>query len=892
MLKHILHSFLLFSLTCISQNETNNWYFGNYASLNFANHTVTPQHDSNMDTPEGCSSISDHNGNLLFYTNGQTVWSWNHEIMENGEELAGDPNHTQSCIIVPKPNHEGVYYVFTTRVTPSGEFNSGVYYSVVEFSSSNSLGEVTSKNNYLTQSSSEKISAIHHTETNSIKVMFFAGLNNLETTPINSFFICKVDENGLYIETITATQQVNFSPKGSLKISPNGKYIAVVDYGVAPQHYVHLYHLDLNENSISHATTIFAGQGFHGRNPYGVEFSQDSKILYYTSNTSSTSYLFKFSMDDIPEENEVPSPTLVKETAQLRYASLQLARNGKIYVSTSSPNKIGVINNPETPDADCGFEELSIDLSPEGPRKGLPNFVTSFLRNRIITRNDCVSSPINFIVDTYAPIESIFWDFGDGTTDTSMTPSHLYSEPGHYVVEATISINNHLTTLYESLEVYPIPDLQPGEFLSQCDLDNDEVSYFNLNNIEDKLTNPVSSEYNFDFYTSYDDLVNQTNEISNPGQYLNLSNPQEIFVSITSAENCTSSSSFFIQAVYTDLGDISPMYSCENSDDNNGNDEALFNLIEKGSAIRDEFDIPESYDLTYYQSFIDAQTTSNPISLFFESSSTTIWVRVSNNEFDCFAIEPIELIVNPEMFLDLQDSYTICDPSLQPPIVLDGGSTNDYWEWSDSSGNILSNQRFFEVNQTGTFTITVYTYENNIECSLTKTFTIDSVSPPSFVGVSSDNNQISVTVSGNSVYEFSLDGNNYEGQGSSYTFNDVDPGLYTVYVRDLNNCEPTITTEVSLIKYPKILSPNGDNYNDYWHIQGLSEELYLWVDIGIYDRYGKVLFIMDLDSNNNIGWNGIYNGKKLNATDYWFKAILMDKNNKRHEKTGHFSLVR
>lgn len=37
-----------------------------------------------------------------------------------------------------------------------------------------------------------------------------------------------------------------------------------------------------------------------------------------------------------------------------------------------------------------------------------------------------------------AEIVATTWDFGDGTTDTSATPTHIYSQPGRYVVTLTI----------------------------------------------------------------------------------------------------------------------------------------------------------------------------------------------------------------------------------------------------------------------------------------------------------------------------------------------------------------------------------------------------------------------------------------------------------------------
>ena len=65
--------FIGFSGTILAQIETNNWYFGKNAGINFNNNQVTLLTDGLMNTHAGCSSFSDKDGALLFYTNGQTV---------------------------------------------------------------------------------------------------------------------------------------------------------------------------------------------------------------------------------------------------------------------------------------------------------------------------------------------------------------------------------------------------------------------------------------------------------------------------------------------------------------------------------------------------------------------------------------------------------------------------------------------------------------------------------------------------------------------------------------------------------------------------------------------------------------------------------------------------
>ena len=91
--------FIIVCNYCFGQGEAANWYFGNQAGIQFnlANGTVASIDDGVLSTREGCTSISDRNGNLLFYTDGTTIWNRNHDIMINGTGLLGDDSSTQSA---------------------------------------------------------------------------------------------------------------------------------------------------------------------------------------------------------------------------------------------------------------------------------------------------------------------------------------------------------------------------------------------------------------------------------------------------------------------------------------------------------------------------------------------------------------------------------------------------------------------------------------------------------------------------------------------------------------------------------------------------------------------------------------------------------------------------
>jgi len=140
---------LLSSFFSFAQNEASYWYFGNRAGLRFdsSTGTVNAVTDSQLSTLEGCTTISDENGNLLFYSDGRFVWNRNHQIMPNGTGINGDNSSTSSGVIIPKPQDPNFYYLFTVdepHHDPSQREggNFGLNYSQINMTANGGLGEV------------------------------------------------------------------------------------------------------------------------------------------------------------------------------------------------------------------------------------------------------------------------------------------------------------------------------------------------------------------------------------------------------------------------------------------------------------------------------------------------------------------------------------------------------------------------------------------------------------------------------------------------------------------------------------------------------------------------------------------------------------------------------
>ena len=152
-----------------AQKQGNIWYFGNHAGLDFGKGIPIVLTNGATYTPIGCPDegtavISDSSGSLLFYSNGCLVWNKNNQIMPNGEGLLGNYSSTQAALIIPQPNSERYFYIFTTDDFCNDALRNGFRYSIVDICLDNGLGDVMigNKNIKLLDTVAEKLTAVRH----------------------------------------------------------------------------------------------------------------------------------------------------------------------------------------------------------------------------------------------------------------------------------------------------------------------------------------------------------------------------------------------------------------------------------------------------------------------------------------------------------------------------------------------------------------------------------------------------------------------------------------------------------------------------------------------------------------------------------------------------------
>ncbi len=917
--------FLFFSSNSHAQKEAAIWYFGNKAGLDFNSGSPVALTNGKLVTAEGCTSISDKNGNLLFYTDGSIVYDKSHQIMPNGFGLLGHNSSTQSAIIVPKPNNPNLYYIFTVDepnpknaddnpLNDEDPPNNGLNYSLVDMRLNNGLGDISSNEKniplitYNKNDSeevkfkcSEKVTAVQHDDGVSFWVV---------THFINNFYAFKISATGVDKKPVITTTSLrvplggyNSNAIGYLKASPNGKKIAIANSSTKPTNElnpkgniprntgnVQLYDFNSSTGIIGNGITILSNS-----NPYGIEFSAKSKKLYVTTNNydnqgvSEGSSLFQF---DLKSSKIIDSKKTITTSSYVA-GSLQLGIDEKIYragyLLSDGSNKLSVINNPELDGSNCNYLQNKIDLNGNFAKLGLPPFITSLFLYSFSYEFNCLGQATHFYINTVEKIDSVLWDFGDGSTSTDIDAFHNYTKAGDYKVTLIKTVNGETRDpLEKTITIYDTPKIALTPYkLIQCDTQDadptDGLGTFNLSLANEPI---CLGEKDFDvyYYHSINDAENDiTNSESISINYQNSIPDEQLFAKVIQPNaSCYSIGSIILHANKNILLVPESMHGCDLGDGT-----AIFDLNNKSEQIKAELNLPTDVKIYFYSNINDSNLNTNQLINEFKSDSKTLYIRAENNE-GCYGTGQFEISVEPIPEILFLENRIICEGDLNPIIALEPGIITPYnisdFSYSWSTGEITP---VISINKEGDYSVIV---KNKSNCTSTENFkvTLSHLAKINDIIIKDLNaqNQIIVDVVNPDDYKYMIhfqNGTSTTFQNSTL-FENVPGGVHQLIIENKNGCG-SITREVVVLQAPLFFSPNGDGFNDYWNIKGINTQLDLSTIISIFDRYGK--FLKQL-SPSNFGWDGTFNQEPLPADDYWFTVKLQD----GREGKGHFSLLR
>jgi hypothetical protein len=333
-------------------------------------------------TDEGCSTVSNANGDLLFYTDGITIWNRQHDSMPNGRGLHGHFSSATSSLVIEDPGDSNSYYIFTLDY---GLGPNGLQYSIVNMALDNGLGDVILKNNPINYNVTEKQTAVRHSNKKDIWIIEHERNSN-------NFLVYLLTSNGLNLKPIISSAGTSMDDLanwlGILKSSPDGKKIVTSVY-TPPT--IELFDFDNNTGIISNPI-IFSSRLYEMA--YGLEFSPDCSKLYVV-NRIGPSNLYQFNLNAGSVNNIINSRILISTYPDwLYYGGLQLGQNGKIYHAKYNAQYLGVINYPDSLGLACDYVDDGVFLAGKTTGIGLPNFLPSYFEKSLTPKPSITSTHI------------------------------------------------------------------------------------------------------------------------------------------------------------------------------------------------------------------------------------------------------------------------------------------------------------------------------------------------------------------------------------------------------------------------------------------------------------------------------------------------------------------
>lgn len=365
----ILQLLILTCSTGFGQKEDRIWYFGGDpfsfstpgAGLDFNSGFPVPLVNSAMGYSEGSAVQCDRNGNLLFYTDGSSVWDVSHAIMMNGTGLGGHISSEQSTVIIPFPSYNDTskFYLFGNDGFPTAN-GTGLYYSIIDMSLNAGLGAVTAtKAVSLLDSTSEWLSASKHSN----GIDFWVVTADYDST---IFYSYKVDASGISPPVIT---NLGYNSQALFKLDFNNKgdRVSYRAYDNNNMYWVRIV-ADFNQatgvisNPISLDTTI-------GGN-LGAGFSSNDSLFYSFSLVSGNITLLQYNLF---ASNIYLSKQTILSFGTSNHLDMKNGPDGKLYVSNNTTDSVDVINFPNIIGIGCDYQKNAIYLNGRKYRFFFPN---------------------------------------------------------------------------------------------------------------------------------------------------------------------------------------------------------------------------------------------------------------------------------------------------------------------------------------------------------------------------------------------------------------------------------------------------------------------------------------------------------------------------------------
>jgi gliding motility-associated-like protein len=492
----------------------------------------------------------------------------------------------------------------------------------------------------------------------------------------------------------------------------------------------------------------------------------------------------------------------------------------------------------------------------------------------------CEHEILDITNNSYGPIVSYLWDFGNGNTSTVMDPEFSYTDYGDFTVSLTVGTADQcFNALTQDISVHPIP---ASDFSFSLSCFGEATGFADLSTIPEGTVD--GWEWNFGDGTNVEYTQDPTHTYSAEGAY-------DVRLITQSNQGCRDTLEIEVFVNPTPVVDISAQDVCfgdstsfTNATVPNDNTIAQWNWNFGDGLNEDAFEPFHIY--SFYGSYT-AELTAVSDSGCVGSATTDLEVYPYPTSVFSFSDDegctPVEI--------DFTDESTI-------PTDYSIGS----FEWLFGDGATSNSQLPSHTYVSPSiYDVTLITTTAGGGCAdtLTRTDAISIYVTPDANFFHSPTNATmldprirftNTTINGvEYLWDF--------GDGSISTM--VEPmnvyaeeGDYLVMLTATNGiCFSTITQNVHLdpetfIYIPNSFTPNGDGLNDGFTAKGIGVEDF---SMAIYDRWGTELYYSAIIDQP---WNGTYKGKDCPVETYVYRIDIVDVKGENQSFSGSVNLVR
>ena len=872
-----------------SPQQANHWYFGNSAGLDFSTEPPSVLNDGVTSAFSASATMSDAQGNLLFYTDGTKVYNRFHQPMPHSNNLAvGEP------LIIPHPSNSSLFYLATTN-----PFGTNI--QVVDIALDEGRGDL---NVTVFGAGTQGLAAVKACSFNGYWILTLRGSSNVIPS---AFWVTKVDENGLDPTAIISTTGQFLQEVQRLKISPDGKRIAC-SYDNFGKNYLSIYDFDpYTSGTVSNPRILKQYQL-----PYrvrGLEFSPNSRYLYASGNFPNNVKVLQYDLeagDLMAIQNSVA--IIETDPADVSTGLIQLAPNGKIYVPKIAnvglidpSHFLDVIHNPDAAGAACQYQELGQELSTLGAGgtvfNGLCNSITSSFSKPYIAfphnAPDTICQlnwPIFYqILNVQCKVDSITWQTEN--LSAQIQPNYQYATiryltpgNGRLIVTAHTPCGTSSDTL-DVLVVAPLTQtINLGPDLVVC---QNGVFSFNAGS-------------GFAKYLWSDGTADSTVTTLFPGTY---------WVKAWDLCGNFQTDTITVSIAPNSVLDLGP------------------NLPQQCSGFSASYQRPTNFE-SWQWSPNDFLSCADCPNVTLSPAASTRWIIVGQTAEGCISVDTLNATIRDTLLFSRDTFVCVGETLALFGTQLPADTTAEFFLPAPALGcdtlltvNVLGidnaasevNVRicadaFFEYNGVlfPADTVAVFHFNSAVACDSAVTVRVNAY-PALTLSLPMDTTiriGASVLLDAEFVGAGTLDFAWTPTDGlSCFTCvnplaNPLDTITYTLSVTDLNGCtaQESVTVRVNeecRVRIPNAFTPNGDGANEVFRpvLDPCVRTVRLWK---IMNRWGQTVFeqVNFSASDPNLGWDGNLEGKPQPSDVLIWVAEFEYFDGRKEAQSGEVSLIR